>query len=55
MMNNGKYPRTLNEAFGPYTSNKIEEPTRPYDWQDEVVLSASIICFAALIVLMLVS
>jgi hypothetical protein len=24
-MNSRKYPRTMTEAFGPYTSNEIEE------------------------------
>lgn len=30
-----KHPRTLNEAFGPYTSNEIPEPRNPkadYPW-----------------------
>lgn len=25
-MNTRRHPRTLNEAFGPYTSHQIEEP-----------------------------
>lgn len=31
-MNTRKYPRTLNEAFGPYTDNTIYEP-EPYDYE----------------------
>lgn len=27
-MQTRKYPRTLQEAFGPYTSNRIDEPDR---------------------------
>jgi hypothetical protein len=27
-MQTRKYPRTLQQAFGPYTSSKIEEPGR---------------------------
>jgi len=26
--NTRRYPRTLQEAFGPYTSNKIDEPRK---------------------------
>jgi hypothetical protein len=42
-MNTRKYPRTLNEAFGPYSSGPISEPEQPMDWQDVVVLVASIV------------
>ena len=42
-MQTRKYPRTLNEAFGPYCSNKIEEPKRAFDWQDKVVMIGSVI------------
>ena len=42
-MNTRKHPRTLNEAFGPYAGNVISEPVRPFDWQDRVVMIASII------------
>lgn len=51
-MNPRKYPRTLNEAFGPYTGREFTSP--PMDWQDKLVLGASVaagvavllICFA---------
>ena len=39
-MNSRKHPRTLNEAFGPYTSSKITETDPPYDWQDQVAILA---------------
>ena len=42
-MNTRKHPRTLNEAFGPYCSGKIEEAKRPFDWQDKVVMIGSIV------------
>ena len=38
-----KHPRTLQEAFGPYTSHTITEIQRPLDWQDKVVIAVSII------------
>lgn len=45
-MNTRKYPRTLNEAFGPYAHiGPIEEPKRPMDWQDKVVLVGSVVAF----------
>ncbi len=31
-MNTRKHPRTLNEAFGPYTSHDIYEPPESYPW-----------------------
>lgn len=27
-----KHPRTMTEAFGPYTSNQISEPPAPFPW-----------------------
>lgn len=32
------YPRTLQQAFGPYTSNEIQEPVRPFDTADVIVM-----------------
>lgn len=52
-MQTRKYPRTLQEAFGPYTDHRIVEPTRPFDWQDKVVLAFSAIgafVFALLVI-----
>lgn len=37
-MNTRKYPRTLSEAFGPYTSTKIEEAGMPLDKADAIVI-----------------
>lgn len=48
-----KYPRTLQEAFGPYTDNCVVEPVRPMDWRDKVVMAASVVaavaCFVAVV------
>ena len=38
----GRAARSLEDAFGPYTSKHISEPDHPMDWQDVVVLLASI-------------
>lgn len=38
-----RYPRTMQEAFGPYTRPEITEPQRPMDWQDKLVLAGSIV------------
>ncbi len=47
-MNTRKYPRTLNEAFGPYAHiGGISGPDRPMDFEDKVVMAVSAICFAA--------
>lgn len=48
-MQTRKYPRTLEEAFGPYTSKKIEEPEAKFDWQDALILWASASIAAVLI------
>ena len=42
-MQPSKYPRTLNEAFGPYTSHDFEEPAHPRD-----VLACVACAFAAI-------
>jgi hypothetical protein len=39
-MQTRKYPRTLNEAFGPYAHlGGIQEPVQPYDVEDKIVLA----------------
>ena len=50
-MNSRKHPRTMQEAFGPYTDNRIAED-RPFDWQDKLVMVAGIAaaCACALII-----
>lgn len=40
MQTTRKHPRTLQEAFGPYTDDRIEEPLRPLDGRDKVELFA---------------
>lgn len=52
-MQTRKRPRTLKEAFGPYTSSEFVEPKRAMDWQDRVVGIASIIMGIALVVILL--
>lgn len=49
-MNTRKYPRTLNEAFGPYTSNHIESDD-PMPWQDKLVVVVSTVIAIGLLVL----
>ena len=52
-MNTRKHPRTLQEAFGPYTSNEIEEdPYVPFGWQEIIVVIASLLSFWVLVALM---
>ena len=48
-MNSRKHPRTLNEAFGPYTSSKIEDPSPRFDWQDRVIIAAGYCAIIGLI------
>lgn len=53
-MNIRKYPRTMQEAFGPYTSSRIDEPVRPLDRADTIVLvgcACIAIAFALVMVL----
>ncbi len=47
-----KHPRTMQEAFGPYTDNRIVEVDPPFDWQDKLVVVAGIVaaCACALII-----
>ena len=49
-MQTRRHPRTLQEAFGPYTSNQIQEDL-PFDWQDYVVMAASGVALAALVLI----
>lgn len=54
-MQTRKHPRTMQEAFGPYTSRDLLEKHEPhFDWQDALVMagctltavaSAVILCF----------
>jgi len=52
-MNTRRYPRTLNEAFGPYSSGPIYEKRTTHDWQDRIVMAGSIavgLVFVAMLV-----
>ena len=53
-MNTRKHPRTLQEAFGPYTSHEIEEREQPMDWQDKLVVGASVFTAVAIVVILFV-
>lgn len=47
-----RHPRTMNEAFGPYAHQcPIHEPKPAMDWQDRVVLAASVAAAVALAVI----
>lgn len=54
-MNTRKYPRTMQEAFGPYASRHLE-PMRqpPMDWQDRVVLAGCAVAAVAVAALMII-
>ena len=45
-----RYPRTLEEAFGPYARGSISEPYTPMHKADKIVLTASIIVGIGLLV-----
>ena len=46
-----RHPRTMKEAFGPYTSNQLDdgEYRRPLDKHDKIVLYASLAAALALL------
>lgn len=48
-MNTRKYPRTLNEAFGPYARGPITEKEEPMHTSDKIVLLSSCIAFTCII------
>lgn len=53
-MNTRKYPRSLEDAFGPYARGPIQEPQRPMDWQDRVVVTASAAALLAVVAMVAV-
>lgn len=42
-MQTRKYPRTLNEAFGPYASGPVHPKPEPIHKHDRIVLVASLL------------
>lgn len=38
MNNTRRYPRTLQEAFGPYTTSQIHEPSEPMATSDKWIV-----------------
>lgn len=44
-----KYPRTMQEAFGPYTSRAIDEPYSPMPMIDKIVLIVSTVIGACVL------
>ena len=51
-MQTHKYPRTLQEAFGPHTSREVLEKSGGYHLSDRIVLWGS--CLASAVVVVLV-
>lgn len=49
--NEYRFPRSMQEAFGPYTSNRIEEEHTPMHKTDKIVLAASVLALIALVVI----
>lgn len=47
-MQTRKYPRTLTEAFGPYTDNQIHEPEPDMHTHDRMVVVASALALIGL-------
>lgn len=52
-MNTRKYPRTLNEAFGPYASSDFTDET-PMPTSDKIVVVVSLIALVAVAVMAIV-
>lgn len=53
-MNTRKYPRTLEEAFGPYARGPIQEHYDPMPKADRIVLAISCAAALALVVMIMV-
>lgn len=43
-----RVPRSLDEAFGPHCSKSLEEPNRPMDRADKIVLWGCVVALAVL-------
>jgi hypothetical protein len=52
-MQTRKYPRTLNEAFGPHTSKHITEEQDPMPTCDKIILVTCSLGIAALVVFLI--
>ncbi len=52
-MNTRRHPRTLEEAFGPYTSKEFAEPEDPMPAADVIVVAACAIAALVLTVMAL--
>ena len=48
-MNPRKFPRTMQQAFGPYTDNRIYEPVQPMHRHDKIVTTACALALACLL------
>ena len=48
-MNSRKYPRTMQEAFGPYTSRELSGPT--YHQHDKIVMWGCVIAIVTVALL----
>ena len=53
-MQTRKYPRTLQEAFGPYTDSRIEEPKESFDRDDKIVMIGCVVAVIALTIIIYV-
>jgi hypothetical protein len=53
-MQTRKYPRTLQEAFGPYTSREIHEPVAPMHKADRITVWASAVALVSFLAVMVV-
>jgi hypothetical protein len=42
-MQTRQYPRTMQQAFGPYTDHRIAEDPPVWDWQDAVVFGGCVV------------
>jgi hypothetical protein len=49
-----RYPRTMEEAFGPYARGSLSEPYTPMHTADKIVLTASIIVGIGLLVALVI-
>ena len=52
-MNTRKYPRSMAEAFGPYTSNQLEPIPEANDVTDVALVLASVAAVAAAVMAMI--